>query len=130
MGYSWKGKQPWDPNLQTFFPMINYSAMRNLIWIIKGIKSTQNTKVKHIDKYLQVWTLIWPEEAGEKLSIIFFVLSCANSHHCRKVWFRKNSHWLADSLVTQGCNSDFQFQEKLSLSQQKDNESMCADCCP
>lgn len=89
-------KQPWDPNLQTFFPMINYSAMRNLIWIIK---STQSTKVKYIHKYLQAWTLIWPEEVAEKLHPYFSLSSVDlipitnRKDFCRK----KASHWMAAS---------------------------------
>lgn len=98
---SWNGaaeeeKQPWDPNLQAFFPMINYSAMRNLIWIIK---STQSTKVKYIRKYLQAWTLIWPEEAAEKLCP-YFPLSSAELIPIpnRKDFFRKKTtHWTAAS---------------------------------
>lgn len=64
-------KHPWDSNLQTFVPMINYSAMKNLVWTIK---STQSIRVKYIHKYLHAWTLMWPKETAKKLSPPFFLL--------------------------------------------------------
>lgn len=98
---SWNGaaeeeKQPWDPNLQTFFPMINYSATKNLIWIIK---STQSTKAKYIHKYLQAWTLIWPKEVADKLCPYFSLSSIELIPIIiRKDFFRKKaSHWMAAS---------------------------------
>lgn len=87
-------KHPWDSNLQTFIPMINYSAMRNFIWIIK---SAQSTKVKYIQKYLQAWTLMWPKETAKKPCSCFFFLSSAELipiTNWKDLLRKKTGHWV------------------------------------